>query len=151
MKRVSQNYSQYVNRRHERYGTLWQGRYRSCLVADERYFLTCHRYIELNPTRAGMTLHPEDYEWSSYRANAFGAASPLVKPHSIYIDLALLKDEREDCYRRLFDEAMSDEITSDIRRATNGNLAIGSRPSLDGLSVELGRDVTRQAPGRKQQ
>lgn len=44
----------YVNRTYRRSGTLWEGRFRSCLTQSEDYVLSCYRYIELNPVRAGM-------------------------------------------------------------------------------------------------
>src|SRR5690348_8402252 len=47
MKSVGQLYTQYVNRTYGRTGTLWEGRFKSCLVQRERYVLTCYRYIEL--------------------------------------------------------------------------------------------------------
>src|SRR5688572_8527144 len=52
MKRLSQQYVQYVNRIHGRTGTLWEGRFRSSVVASGHYALACHRYIERNPVRA---------------------------------------------------------------------------------------------------
>src|SRR5690606_33730611 len=54
MKGLGQCYAQYFNRHYQRSGSLWEGRYRSCLVQEERYLLACQRYIELNPVRAGM-------------------------------------------------------------------------------------------------
>jgi hypothetical protein len=42
-----------------------------------RPLLTCLRYIELNPVRAGMVSDPGDYRWSSYRAHAFGLKARL--------------------------------------------------------------------------
>jgi len=74
MKALGQRYVQYVNRTYKRSGTLWEGRFRSCLTQEEAYVLACQRYIELNPVRAGMVEHPADYCWSSYRANAQGEA-----------------------------------------------------------------------------
>ena len=67
MKALGQRYVQYFNRTYRRSGTLWEGRYRSCLTQAEDYLLACQRYIELNPVRAGMVEHPADYPWSSYR------------------------------------------------------------------------------------
>ena len=61
MKRLGQRYVQYVNRTYRRSGTLWEGRYRSCLTQEEDYLLACSRYIELNPVRANMVAHPADY------------------------------------------------------------------------------------------
>jgi putative transposase len=62
----------YFNHRYRQSGALWEGCYRSCLVQDERYLLECHRYIELNPVRAGMVDDPAHYRWSSYRDNGLG-------------------------------------------------------------------------------
>ncbi|MGH8552182.1 MAG: transposase, partial [Methylococcales bacterium] len=61
MKQLGLQYVQYVNRAHARSGTLWEGRFRSCLVGEEYFFLGCQRYIELNPVRAGLVENPADY------------------------------------------------------------------------------------------
>ncbi|MDR6234574.1 REP element-mobilizing transposase RayT [Pseudomonas psychrotolerans] len=70
MKGLGQRYVQYVNRTYRRSGTLWEGRFRSCLMQEEAYVLACYRYIEMNPIRACMVEHPAEYRWSSYRVNA---------------------------------------------------------------------------------
>lgn len=84
MKALGQRYVQYVNRTYRRSGTLWEGRFRSCLTQEESYLLACQRYIELNPVRAGMVEHPAEYHWSSYPSNAQGEPDSLLKPHSLY-------------------------------------------------------------------
>lgn len=58
-------YSQYFNRRHTREGHLFQGRFKSVLVQDNRYFLSVSRYIHLNPVKAQIVTEPWDYTWSS--------------------------------------------------------------------------------------
>jgi putative transposase len=73
---------QYFNDCYQRTGTLWEGRYKATLIDTEAYLLTCMRYIELNPVRAGMVSHPSQYLWSSYRQNALGQPDDLVTPHS---------------------------------------------------------------------
>src|SRR5919108_4755350 len=65
MRDLRQRYVQYFNRRHERTGALWEGRFRSCLVESALFVLGCYRYIELNPVRAGIVHHPSGYLWSS--------------------------------------------------------------------------------------
>ena len=70
MQSVGRRYSGDVNARYGRTGTLWEGRYRSCVVDSDRYLFTCARYIELNPVRAGLVRHPAGYRWSSYHHNA---------------------------------------------------------------------------------
>ena len=59
MKHLGQRHAQYINRTYERTGSLWDGRFRSCLTESRRYVLACYRYIELNPVRAGMVAAPE--------------------------------------------------------------------------------------------
>ncbi len=71
MQSVGRQYVQYINWSYKRTGTLWEGRYKASPIESERYLLTCYRYIELNPVRAGMVASPADYAWSSYRHNAF--------------------------------------------------------------------------------
>src|SRR5271165_6570053 len=66
MKHLGQRYAQHVNRTYRRSGTLWEGRFRSCLTQSEHYLLACQRYVELNPVRAGMVRDPGDYAWSSH-------------------------------------------------------------------------------------
>lgn len=69
-------YAQYFNRRHQRVGHLFQGRFGSQLVDKEAYLLTVLRYVVLNPVRAGMVASPEDYAWSSYRATVGLSPAP---------------------------------------------------------------------------
>lgn len=88
MKRLGQRYCQYINRTYHRTGSLWEGRYRSCLTQEDNYLLACYRYIELNPVRAGIVNHPGAYRWSSYRANGQGTHCPLLTPHPLYESLA---------------------------------------------------------------
>jgi putative transposase len=148
MKRLGQRYVQYVNRSYRRSGTLWEGRYRSCLVQEEAYLLACARYIELNPLRAGMVDHPSDYRWSSYRANAEGERDTLVVPHRLYRVLGSRSETRQAAYRALFRDDPAPAFLADIRRATNGNFALGDRGFQTRVASALGRRVTPGKPGR---
>ncbi len=65
MQFVGRHYVRYYNRAHQRTGTLWEGRFKSCLVQQDVYLLNCYRYIEMNPVRSRMVEHPMDYRWSS--------------------------------------------------------------------------------------
>ena len=57
-------YVRYFNYKYARSGGLFEDRFKSSLVQDDIYLLTCLRYIELNPVRAGMVIDPGDYRWS---------------------------------------------------------------------------------------
>ena len=87
MQSIGRRYAQYFNRTYRRSGSLWEGRYRAGLVDTERYLLTCYRYIELNPVRAGIVKRPEEYVYSSYHANGLGKEDPLVMPHGVFLAL----------------------------------------------------------------
>ena len=56
MKQLGQRYVQYINRSYRRSGTLWEGRYKSCVAEDDLYVLGCYRYIELNPVARPPSL-----------------------------------------------------------------------------------------------
>jgi putative transposase len=101
MRSVGQRYVQYFNRRYERSGTLWEGRFRSCLVDSATYVLACHRYIERNPVKAGMVPAPSEYSWSSYAGNAGYAHNMLLTPHVEYLALGAELHSRLAAYREL--------------------------------------------------
>ena len=67
----------------------------------ETYPLLCQRYIELNPVRAGMVSDPGEYSWSSYHANAFGLANPILSAHPLYLALGVDDASRREAYKNL--------------------------------------------------
>lgn len=148
MKHLGQRYVQHVNRAYRRSGTLWEGRFRSCLTQSENYVLACYRYIELNPVRAGMNGHPGDYRWSSYRINAEARPSTLIAPHEEYLVLGSNAERRRAAYQALFLDQLEPEVLGSIRSATNGNFALGTRPFQAEIENALGRRAHRGKPGR---
>ena len=148
MKALGQRYVRYFNREYGRSGTLWDGRFRSCITDTESYFLTCQRYIELNPVRAGLVAHPARYRWSSYRANAQGEADALVQPHEVYRALGADPASRQAAWRAMFPEEISSEVVDEIRRTANGNFVLGSPRFADRVASTLGRRVVPGKSGR---
>ena len=67
MKYLASSYAIYFNKKYRYSGHVFEGRYKSCLVKDDTYFLQTSRYIHLNPVKARMVSTPEEYKWSSYR------------------------------------------------------------------------------------
>jgi len=148
MKALGQRYVQYVNRTYRRSGTLWEGRFRSCLTQEETYLMACQRYIELNPVRAGMVRHPADYSWSSYRTNAQGEYSELIKPHRLYKALGVDDAKRQAAYRQLFRPELDQDVVDAIRSATNGNYALGNERFAKHISTALGQRAVKGQAGR---
>lgn len=125
MKHLGQRFVQYANRTWGRSGSLFEGRFRSCVVDSQGYFLRCQRYIEMNPVRAKMVAHPAQYPWSSYRVNAEGESSDFIIPHPEYEALGSRDEPRRERYRALFDETVDARELQKIREAINGGLVLG--------------------------
>lgn len=124
MKVVGSRYAQYINLKYRRTGTLWEGRHRSSLIQSEKYLLSCYRYIELNPVRAGMVSRPEEYRWSSYGVNAW-SDDGWITPHEEYLGLGDNPKEREHAYRELFRYQLSEQDLHLIRKAAHYCQPIG--------------------------
>lgn len=148
MKNLGQHYVQYINRSYRRTGTLWEGRFKSCLAQDEGYALTCYRYIELNPVRAGMVVHAMDYPWSSYAANAGHRRSDLITAHSNYLSLGPSKNTRKEAYRQFVGQGIDQEALDEIRNATNGNFVLGDNRFKAEIEQALQRRVSPGQTGR---
>lgn len=119
MKRIGQCYVQTFNKAHERTGTLWEGRFYSCLVPTETYVLACYRYIELNPVRAKLVASPADYPWSSFSTNAAGDESSLITRHQALEAIG-------QNYLGLFEVPVEDVMLAEIRRATRNGHTLGA-------------------------
>jgi REP element-mobilizing transposase RayT len=68
MQNINTSYTVYVNRKYQRSGHLFQGRFKGIIVDKDRYLITLSRYIHLNPVRAKVVQRPVDYPWTSYRS-----------------------------------------------------------------------------------
>jgi REP-associated tyrosine transposase len=148
MKSIGQLYAQYANKTYKRCGNLWEGRFKSCLVQSEEYVLACHRYIELNPVRAGLVKRAYEYPWSSYCANAKGDESPLLTAHEEYLRLGRTPSERQAAYRDLFGLVPVDQL-EEIRCATNSGYVLGTPTFKATMARVLGRRVEKGVPGRR--
>jgi putative transposase len=151
MRDLGNCYVRYYNRKYARSGTLWEGRFRSCIVESAAYMLACYRYIELNPLRAGMVAHPGAYPWSSYAANAGIRPDPLVTHNDEYLALAADAAVRQAAYRGLFEQAMEENLLKSIREATNGGYPFASDAFKSALALPRGCRLRRGKPGPRVQ
>lgn len=148
---AGRRYVQYFNFNYKRSGTLWEGRYRATVVDGERYLLTLMRYIELNPVRAGMTMHPRDYPWSSYGYNALGETGPnssWLTPHREYQRLGQSPEEQQSAYRQLFRAAISGDDLKQIRDCSHKGWALGSERFREQIEALGQRRASSKGVGR---
>jgi putative transposase len=148
MQSVGRRYVQYINYTYKRSGTLWEGRYKASLIQSEQYLLTCMRYIELNPVRAGIVKHPQDYPWTSYRANALGAADELITRHPEYQSLGITPEQKQQAYQALFLTHLTPETLHEVRAALNSELVTGTDRFKAEIETALGRRVQPKPRGR---
>ena len=73
VKEVKERFSRWYNRKHQRVGTLWSGRFKSVLVENGEALRTMAAYIDLNPVRAGIVDDPKDYRWCGYAEAVAGS------------------------------------------------------------------------------
>lgn len=147
MRNLGQRYAQFFNRRYERRGSLWEGRFRSCLVDSSRYVLACQRYIELNPVRAGMVESASAYRWSSHNANSGRVLSRLLSPHPTLLALGETVEVRQRRYSELFSEADDPSFLAAVRDATNGGFALIGEEMKAKVEASTGRHLERRKRG----
>ena len=148
MQSLGRSYVRYFNYRYQRTGTLWEGRFKACLVNAPEYLFHLYRYIELNPVRAMMVEDPADYVWSSYQCNGLGRESSLLTPHELYLELDDNPVGRQEHYRSLFTGHVDSELLEDIRKASNKGLVLGNDRFVDQLEAICGRRLKEGVKGR---
>ena len=144
MKSVAQRYAQRCNKRWRRTGPFWETPFKSSLVDSQAYALNCHRYIEENPSRAGMVRHPAEYRWSSFRANAMGHPCPFLVEHRSLEALSADPVERRIAYRALFDTPQPEKELELFREGIKSSLASGSPEFIERVAIASGRRATRR-------
>lgn len=134
-------YTQFVNRRYERSGRLWQNRFFSNIIERETYLWAVVRYIEKNPVRGGLVKSPEDYPWSSAAAHQLGVPDKLLSGE------AWLDESEVQTYRE-FLQTEDEPAEKTIRKAALTDRPLGSEMFVQGLGLTLGRDLVIRKRGR---
>lgn len=134
-------YSQYANRKYGRSGRLWENRYHSCIVDEEKYLWEVARYIEQNPVRAGMIEKAEDYPYSSARAHVKGSED------SILGDELFNKEQRRD-YVKLLRVGIGEQEIEDLRYHTRSGRPLGGELFIKRMEKSLERPLARRPRGR---
>ncbi len=105
MPAVAAVYARYLSEEYAHEAAVWEDPYDATPVYARWHFLSCMRYIEENPVRAGLAAWPGAWRWSSYRANALGEEDVLITPHSHYYSLGRSAEERRAPFAALEESA----------------------------------------------
>ena len=148
MKRLAGRQTRYVNALEQRTGTIWEGRYKISPIDTDEYLLSCCRYVELNPVKAGMVAKPEDYRWSSF-------ASRCGHEHCDWLDepptlkgLGVNRHQRMTNYQAFVSELSFSLKDDKIRSAIDGNKLTGGDKFVDEVEQRLGIRLELRDPGR---
>ncbi len=107
MRQLNGVYTQRFNHRHNRVGHVFQGRFKSILVAKDEHLLELCRYVVLNPVRATMVDNPKEWDWSSYRATAYFVKTPdFLSVDWILGQFAQTRNEARKMYRRFVADSL---------------------------------------------
>jgi len=140
MQGIALCYTQAFNRKYGQTGRLWESRYYSSVVEEERYLWAVSCYIEQNPVRAGLTSYPEKYPYSSAAAHMLGVADPVLGE-------ALFDQGETEGYKTLMRELKPSQIDA-IRKQTRSGRPLGTEDFSQKLGGILGRDITQRPRGR---
>jgi putative transposase len=148
MKALAARTTRHFNRLEGRSGTLWESRYKSSPVQTDQYLLACCRYIELNPMRARMVDHPDEYRWSSYAARMGGVGNDWLDIDPTYQALADDDTHRRHRYKIFVEEAIPPGEWELIREAVKRSQLTGNHRFADAVEQIIGRRIERRGPGR---
>lgn len=104
MKRLNERYARYFNSKYGFTGHVFQRRYYSKLIEDDKYNVDVSRYIHRNPVRANIVEKPEDYVWSSYRMYIGEEETEIISPEYV---MCLFPDNDKELYKQYVESVIS--------------------------------------------
>jgi putative transposase len=138
---TNQVYTQYLNRKLNQSGRIWQNRFFSCVVENNQYLWSVARYIERNPIKAGLAEYAEAYRWSSAKSHISDKSDSLL-----VADSWLAPEEQSEYATFLLDE--NKDTDNSIRRSTRTGRPFGSEEFIDMLELQLQQSLKPKKPGR---
>ena len=134
-------YTQYVNRKYQRTGRLWESRYHSCIVDKEQYLWAVARYIEQNPVRAKIVKKAEAYPYSSAETHVKGAEDTVLGEE-------LFSNNRRGDYIGMLRSSLTEKEKEAISYHTRVGRPFGNDDFIYGMEKKLKRPLARRPRGR---
>lgn len=118
LEETTREYAKYFNKKYDHIGHVFQGRFKSIVIEEEKYFFLCSRYIDLNPIKACIVNQPEEYAWSGYKTLAFGRSSVIpLEYHALYQGLGDTSEERQISYRSIVSQPFVPNLDLENKKA----------------------------------
>lgn len=147
MQSVANRYVRYFNAQHQRTGTIWEGRFKSCLVDSDHYLFALYKYIEMNPVKAGMVEDIAEYRWSSYLHNALGKVDSLITGHERYQALGTSPKQCSESYLNMFEQLNTLAQDACITQSTLRGEVYGSESFHQKISALISRTTKLTSHG----
>lgn len=147
MQSLGRTYVAHFNRRHQRGGTLWQGRFRATVFEPERYLISAMRLVEGRALTTGV-LDAVDYPWSSAGHHVGRQSSSLVTDHPVFWGLGNTPFDREARYRELLAQPLPAREVNDLEQAVAKGWALGSASFVRELTQSTSRRLQPLPRGR---
>jgi putative transposase len=141
----------HVRRHHGHYhsrggGHLYQGRFKSFPIQDDRHFLTVCRYVEANPLRADMVKRAEAWSYSSLRWWPMPERAPVAGASPVV--LADWPVDRPRDWRAVVNEKLSDKKLEQLRASVNRGRPFGQDEWVTKTAAKLQLKNTLRNAGR---
>lgn len=148
MQAIGRRYVAAFNRRHARAGTLWDGRFRACVLEPGPHLLEALRHLEQSPVRAGLVAMPGDWPWSSAAHHLGSRRDLMITEHALFWRLGNTPFEREAAWRHLLDEPLPAAVLHRHNSHVNKSWPLGSGAFLAGIADRTERPVAPRPRGR---
>ncbi len=136
---VHMRYAQYINKKRNVLGHLWQGRFFSCIL-DPAHLYNAMRYVEQNPVRAGMVDKAWDYPYSSAKDHTgCGQSDIAIEP---------VDDQDTSISWKKYLSQMDTQFCDDIRLKTHRGLIVGRPSFIQHIEDQMKRSFASRNPGR---
>lgn len=148
MKRLAGRHTRRLNFIEQRSGTVWGGRFKCSPIETDRYLLTCLRYVDLNPVRAGIAGRAEEYPWSSYRAHVGRTNCGWLDVDPVSAEMSD-ESQRHERFRKFVAEGENELELKFIRESLQRGHVTACDDFAQALARDTGAVLPRRRPGRQ--
>lgn len=142
---IGRSYVHYYNQKYHRTGTLWESRYRSCLVEPGTYVLLTQQFVE---SCAKVAYHEQQWRWSSYLHSTGERFQERLTPHQEYLALGKTPDERAIKYRQFLQTPFGTKFVEQITACLHQNCVLGTPQFCQKVEGIIQRPVRPRKIGR---
>jgi len=140
MQSLGRNYVGYFNKKYNRTGTLWEGRYKSSLVQDEVFIFDVMRYIEQQS--------PKNHAFSSISKNLYNKTDIIISQHELYKKQGFTDKQRLEKYSKFFHSQIDNEKNKFISTCLEKQLVTGNVDFVKNLEQVIGMTLLSKNRGR---